>query len=84
MLPDSFLQPSVIGIYAPILEKNFIEYDNVIDYLNSTIKSLFGNSITFASRDSDLNYWLMFDIISKYHNGIVMGEKVNNEFTVII
>jgi hypothetical protein len=85
----------------PILEKNWIQYENVIDYINSTIKSVnfpgiafdmpkqitmrgkerqfkpsknvqditttHDLTVTFRSVDSDLNYWLMFDIISKHY-----------------
>jgi len=85
----------------PILEKNWIQYENVIDYVNSTIKSvnfpglsittpeqslLHGKKraykpatnvydlvstrefqVTFRSVDSDLNYWLMYDIILKHY-----------------
>ena len=94
-LPSDFLPSEIIATYQPILEKNWIQYENVIDYLNSTIKSvnfpgitfetpiqtimrgkqiaykpsknvqdIVGHDITikFASVDSDLNYWLMFDI----------------------
>lgn len=100
-LPQSFLPSDVIETYTPILEKNWIQYENVIDYLNSTIKSVnfpgisfdmpmqirmrgkernFKPSknvqdivttrelqVTFRSVDSDLNYWLMFDIINKHY-----------------
>ena len=78
-----------------------MQYENVIDYLNSTIKSVdfpgisfempkqilmrgkerqfkpaknvqditttHELTITFRSVDSDLNYWLMFDLISKHY-----------------
>ena len=91
----------MIETYTPILEKNWIQYENVIDYLNSTIKSVNFPGIsfempmqirmrgkernfkpaknvqdivttrelqvTFRSVDSDLNYWLMFDIINKHY-----------------
>lgn len=99
-LPSDFLPPEIIPTYKPILEKNWIQYENVIDYLNSTIKSVNFNGISFetpeqkiirgkriaykpatnvqdivghdltvkfASVDSDLNYWLMFDIITKHY-----------------
>lgn len=100
-LPGDFLPAEIIETYGPILEKNWIQYDNVIDYLNSTMKSVnfpgisfdmpkqitmrgkernFKPSkniqdiittrelqVTFRSVDSDLNYWLMFDIISKHY-----------------
>jgi hypothetical protein len=100
-LPQSFLKQETIDTYAPILEKNWIQYENVIDYLNSTIQqvnfpgisfdtprqvNMRGKirefkpakniqdittthelTITFRSIDSDLNYWLMFDIISKHY-----------------
>jgi hypothetical protein len=39
-LPGNFLPPEIISTYKPILEKNWVQYDNVIDYLNSTIKSV--------------------------------------------
>jgi hypothetical protein len=100
-LPGDFLPAEIIETYGPILEKNWIQYDNVIDYLNSTMKSVNFPGIsfdmpkqitmrgkernfkpakniqdivttrelqvTFRSVDSDLNYWLMFDIISKHY-----------------
>jgi hypothetical protein len=100
-LPQSFLPAEVIETYTPILEKNWIQYENVIDYLNSTIKSVNFPGIsfdmptqirmrgkqrnfkpatnpqdiittrqlqvTFRSVDSDLNYWLMFDILNKHY-----------------
>jgi len=83
-----------------MLEKNWIQYENVIDYLNSTIKGvdfpgirfetpvqtlirgkqraykpsknvqdIAGHdiNITFASVDSHLNYWLMYDILQKHY-----------------
>ncbi len=100
-LPSNFLPQEIIDTYTPILEKNWIQYENVIDYLNSTIRSVnfpgmtmdfpkqitmrgkerqFKPSkniqdiittrdltVTFRSVDSDLNYWLMFDILSKHY-----------------
>ena len=100
-LPQAFLKPEVISTYTPILEKNWVQYENVIDYLNSTIKSVnfpgisvdlvkrievrgkerflkpsknvqditttHDLTVTFRSVDSDLNYWLMFDIMSKHY-----------------
>lgn len=100
-LPQAFLKPEIIDTYTPILEKNWIQYENVIDYLNSTIKGVnfpgisfelvkrievrgkermlkpakniqdipttHDLTVTFRSVDSDLNYWLMFDIISKHY-----------------
>lgn len=100
-LPSDFLPQEIIDSYAPILEKNWIQYENIIDYINSTIKSInfpgisfdmpkqmlirgkerqykpskniqditttHDLTVTFRSVDSDLNYWLMFDIISKHY-----------------
>ena len=31
-LPSDFLKPEVIETYTPILEKNWVQYENVIDY----------------------------------------------------
>lgn len=39
-LPSDFLPQEVVTTYKPILEKNWIQYESVIDYLNSTIKSI--------------------------------------------
>lgn len=39
-LSSDFLKPEVIESYMPILDKNWIQYENVIDYLNSTIISV--------------------------------------------
>lgn len=36
-LPTTFLPQSIIDKYRLVMEKNFIQYENVIDYLNSTI-----------------------------------------------
>ena len=100
-LPSDFLKPEVIETYTPILEKNWVQYENVIDYLNSTIKSVnfpglgfemprqinmrgketqfkpakniqditstHDLTVSFRSVDSDLNYWLMFDILTKHY-----------------
>jgi len=100
-LPQAFLKPEILDTYTPILEKNWVQYENVIDYLNSTIKGVnfpgisfdlvkrievrgkerflkpakniqdipttHDLTVTFRSVDSDLNYWLMFDIISKHY-----------------
>lgn len=100
-MPESFLKPEIITTYQPILEKNWVQYENVISYLNSTIKGVnfpgisfdlvkrievrgkerflkpsknvqditttHELTVTFRSVDSDLNYWLMFDIMSKHY-----------------
>lgn len=39
-LPGDFLPAEIISTYKPVLEKNWVQYDNVLDYLNSTIKSV--------------------------------------------
>lgn len=46
-LPKSFLPNEIISSYQKILEKNWVQYDNVIDYLNSTIKSVNFPGVTF-------------------------------------
>jgi len=113
-LSSDVLKQEIINTYTPLLEKNWIQYDNVIDYLNSTIKSVnfTGISIdmpkqnimrgkeiyykpakniqdiistrqlnvTFASVDSDLNYWLLFDVIQK--NYLDVENIYVNPFTI--
>jgi hypothetical protein len=113
-LPSDFLPPETINSYAPILEKNWIQYEDVIAYLNSTIKSVnfpgigfempkqivmrgkerqfkpaknvqditttHDLTVTFRSVDSDLNYWLMFDIITKHY--LDVENSFVNPFTI--
>jgi len=113
-LPSNFLPPDILDTYTPILEKNWIQYSNVIDYINSTIKSVnfpgisfdlprqtlirgkernykpakniqditttHDLTITFRSVDSDLNYWLMFDIVSKHY--LDVENAFLNPFTI--
>ena len=113
-LPGDFLKPETINTYQPVLEKNWIQYENVIDYLNSTIKSVnfpgisfdmpkqilmrgkerqfkpaknvqditttHELTITFRSVDSDLNYWLMFDLLSKHY--LDVENSFVNPFTI--
>lgn len=100
-LPSDFLPAEIIATYKPILEKNWVQYENVLDYLNSTIKAvtypglaltlpeqnlyhgkkrsykpatnindIVSNrefTVSFRSVDSDLNYWLAVDILSKHY-----------------
>ena len=100
-LPSDFIKPELIQSYKPILEKNWVQYENIIDYINSTIKSInfpgitfdlpkqvlmrgkerqfkpaknvqditttHELTITFRSVDSDLNYWLLFDLVTKHY-----------------
>ena len=113
-LPQDFLKTETINTYQPILEKNWVQYENVIDYLNSTIKSVnfpglsfdmpkqilmrgkerqfkpaknvqdiattHELTITFRSVDSDLNYWLMFDILTKHY--LDVENSFLNPFTI--
>ena len=113
-LPQDFLKPETINSYQPILEKNWVQYENVIDYLNSTIKSVnfpgisfdmpkqilmrgkerqfkpaknvqditttHELTITFRSVDSDLNYWLMFDLMQKHYMDV--ENSFLNPFTI--
>jgi hypothetical protein len=105
-----------VETYKPILEKNWVQYENVIDYLNSTIKSvtvpglsldtakqimirgknidhkpatnvqdILTNreiSIVFRSVDSDLNYWILFDIFLKHY--VDVNNQYINPFTLTV
>ena len=113
-LPSDFIKQEVINTYTPILEKNWVQYENVIDYINSTIKSVnfpgisfdmpkqinmrgkerqfkpaknvqditttHDLTVTFRSVDSDLNYWLVFDILSKHY--LDVENSFVNPFTI--
>lgn len=113
-LPSDFLKLEIIDTYNGILEKNWIQYENVISYLNSTIKSVnfpgisfdlpkqtmmrgkermykpakniqdivttHELTVNFRSVDSDLNYFLSLDIISKHY--LDVENSFINPFTV--
>lgn len=113
-LPSDFIKQEVINTYTPILEKNWVQYENVIDYVNSTIKAvnfpgigfempkqtnMRGKerqfkpaknvqditttkdlTVTFRSVDSDLNYWLVFDILTKHY--LDVENAFVNPFTI--
>lgn len=104
-LPSDFIPQEILNTYKPILEKNWVQYENVLDYLNSTIKTVSFPGLTintpeqtlirgkkrnykpatnvqdiltsreftvgFRSVDSDLNYWLAYDIFSKHYLDVI-------------
>lgn len=114
-LPSDLVPKSIIERYIPMLEKNWIQYENVLDYLNSTIKEvsfpglglqtpaqtlLRGkqrnfkpvtniNDITstreltiqFRRVDSDLNYWIMYDLFTNVY--LNTEEIFSNPFQII-
>jgi len=53
-LPGDFLPAEIINTYKPILEKNWVQYENVIDYLNSTIKSVSYPGLTIQTPEQRL------------------------------
>jgi hypothetical protein len=53
-LPGNFLPTEIINTYTPILEKNWIQYENVIDYLNSTIKSVSFPGLQITTQEQSL------------------------------
>ena len=113
-LPSDFIKPELVFSYKPILEKNWVQYENIIDYINSTIKSVnfpgisfdlpkqilmrgkerqfkpaknvqditttHELTVTFRSVDSDLNYWLLFDILTKHY--LDLENSFVNPFTI--
>ena len=113
-LPSDFIKQELVFTYKPILEKNWVQYENIIDYINSTIKSVnfpgisfdlpkqilmrgkerqfkpaknvqditttHELTVTFRSVDSDLNYWLLFDILTKHY--LDLENSFVNPFTI--
>ena len=39
-LPQDIVPESIIDRYTPLLEKNWVQYENILDYINSTIKEI--------------------------------------------
>jgi hypothetical protein len=46
-LPSTFLKPEILQTYTSVLEKNWVQYDDVISYLNSTIKGVNFPGVSF-------------------------------------
>lgn len=53
-LPSDFIPREIIQTYQPLLEKNWIQYENVLDYLNSTITSVDFPGISFTTPEQTL------------------------------
>ena len=114
-LPTDLIPASIIERYTPLLEKNWVQYENVLDYINSTILEIsfpglgistpdqtlhYGKKrnyrpvtnindiattrelvIQFKRVDSDLNYWLMYDIFT--YNYLNVNDIFANPFQII-
>jgi hypothetical protein len=114
-LPSDLIPKAIVERYIPLLEKNWIQYENVLDYLNSTIKEVsfpgLGLSlpeqtlmrgkkrsykpvtnindivstreltITFKRVDSDINYWIIYDIFTNVYLNV--KELHSNPFQII-
>jgi len=53
-LPSDLIPAEIIDTYSPLLEKNHVQYSNVIDYLNSTIKSITFPGLSISSPEQTL------------------------------
>jgi hypothetical protein len=114
-LSSDLIPESIIDRYTPLLEKNWVQYENVLDYLNSTILEIsfpgLGiatpaqtlmrgkqrnykpatniNDITttrelviqFKRVDSDINYWILYDIFS--YNYLNVNDTFAEPFQII-
>ena len=52
--PVDFIEPYLYTQFEKLLEKNFIPYDSVIDYINSTIKEIVFPSASFDNKEQVL------------------------------
>ena len=55
-LPLTFLKPDVINRYNKVIEKNHIQYDNVLDYINSTIISINTPGLSIEQPEQSFKY----------------------------
>jgi hypothetical protein len=61
-LPSDILEPYLDDQFKDVMDKNFIPYDSVVDYLNSTIKEIVFPSLSFETKQQvikrgKLTYW---------------------------
>ena len=61
-LPSDFLRTETINTYQPILEKNWVQYDNVIDYLNSTINGVVSFALSLIIRELPDPSWRILTV----------------------
>lgn len=54
--PSDLIPQSIIDRYTPILEKNWVQYENILDYLNSTIKEISMTGATLQLPSQTLHY----------------------------
>lgn len=61
-LPSDFFTEEILNKYNPLLEKNWVQYTNIVDYLNSTIKEMVFPGLSIQSpiqrvkRGKEINY----------------------------
>lgn len=53
-LPIDFIEPYLYDQFELLMEKNFIPYDSIIDYINSTIKECVFPSLSFETKEQTL------------------------------
>jgi hypothetical protein len=53
-LPSDIVPVEISSSYTPLLEKNWVQYSNVIDYINSTIKSVTFPGISITTPEQTL------------------------------
>jgi hypothetical protein len=78
-LPTDFLPKEISVTYTPILEKNWIQYENVIDYLNSTIKSVTFPGLSITTPNQTLMRGKKVDYLPATNVNDILATR---EFTV--
>lgn len=53
-LPSDLVPAEIAASYTPLLEKNWVQYSNVVDYINSTIKSVTFPGLTITTPEQNL------------------------------
>jgi len=77
-LPVDFINPELYSKFQEVLDNNHMAYDNVLDYINSTIKEIVFPSLSFDAKK--MTYWKGKEIEWKETGNVF--DKFQNELDI--